>query len=332
MSVWTAPANQGPAIPAVEIPAGYQITTMGRRVGAWLLDRLLEGLLSFIPVIIAIATGAVTLNQQALDQLDWSVSGTANPFAGVTAPLINVHTGPLILAVVVYLALNCLYYAGSWITIGGTPCQRGLGLRVIDISRGGNLSVDAALLRWVLLEGLATCFGAVFLVLFLDYLAKTPTNEWLGTYAYGTTFRSTSFGSLNVLSSLVSGLSSLWLIVLVVTAGRHPARRGLHDRMVGSLVIGRAQAAPTGWPGYAYQPQTWPGYPPQGQGYPPTPPPGYSQGYPPPNWPGYPPQGQGYPPPNWPGYPPQAQAGYPPDGAPTPAPDASGQPPGAPDK
>ena len=127
MSVWTAPANQGPAIPAVEIPAGYQIATMGRRVGAWLLDRLLEGLLSFIPVIIAIATGAVTLNQQALDQLDWSVSGTANPFAGVTAPLINVHTGPLILAVVVYLALNSctmpdpgsrsveLHASGAWV-------------------------------------------------------------------------------------------------------------------------------------------------------------------------------------------------------------------------
>ena len=311
MSGWTAPANQGPAIAAKEIPVGYQVAGMGRRVGAWLLDRFVAGFLGLIPVIVAFATGAVTINQQALDQIDWSVRGTANPFGGVTAPLLQVHTGPLILAVAVYLALSCLYYAGSWMSLGGTPCQRGLGLRVIDVSSGRNLSLDAALLRWALLEGLAICFGSVFLVLFLDYLAKTPTNEWLGTYAYGSTLRTGTFGSLNVLTSVVSGLSTLWLIVLIVSAGRDPARRGLHDRIVGSLVVGRAPAAATAWPGYAYQPQPWSGYSPQG--YPPTPPPGYPQGYPPPNWPGYPPQ---------------APAGYPPDGAPPPPSDASGQPPG----
>jgi uncharacterized RDD family membrane protein YckC len=307
----------------VEVTAGYQVAGMGRRVGAWLLDRLLAGFLGFIPVIVAFASGAVTINQQALDQVDWSVRGTTNPFAGVTEPLIHVHTGPLILAVVVYLALNCLYYAGSWIGMGGTPCQRGLGLRVVDMSSRRNLSVDAALLRWALLEGLAICFGAVFLVLFLDYLAKTPTNEWLGSYAYGSTFRTGTFGSLNVLSSLVSGISSLWLIILIISAGRDPARRGLHDRMAGSLVVGRVPAASTAWPGYTYQPQPqpqpWSGYPPQGQGYQSPPPP-----------PEYP---HGYPPPDWPGYPPQAPAGYPADGAPTLPSDASGQPPAeAPDK
>ena len=317
MSGWTVPANEGPETPAVEVPAGYQLAGMGRRVGAWLLDSLVAGLLGLVPLIVAFVAGAVTINQQALDQIDWSVPGTDNPFAGVTAPLLHVHTGPLILAVVLYVALNCLYYAGSWIGMGGTPCQRGLGLRVVDMSSGERLSLDAALLRWVLLAGLAMFLSAVFLVLFLDYLAKTPTNEWLGTSAYGSTVRTGTFGSLNVLSSLVSGISSLWLVVLIISAGRDRARRGLHDRIVGSLVVGRAQAAPPARQGWTYQaqPQPWPGYQPQGN--PPTPP-------------GYP---QGYPPPNWPGYPPQPSAGYPPDGAPVKPQTPADQPPGgAPDQ
>lgn len=310
MSEWAVPANQGPTAP---MPGGYQVAGMGRRVGAWILDRLLAGFLGIIPVVFALATGAVTLNQQAVDQIDWSVRGTTNPFVDVTAPLINVHMGPLILAAVVYLALTCLYYAGSWMGMGGTPCQRGLGLRVTDASSGGNLSFDAALLRWALLEGLATAFGALLLILVLDYLAKTPMNQYLGTYTYGAAFRTNSFGSLNVLSSVLSGLSSLWLIVLIVSAGRNPARRGLHDRIVGSIVLASAQVPPTARPGYSYPLPNWPGYQPQGQGYPPPPPPEYSQGYPPPNWPGYTPQ-------PWPGYPPGS--------TPTPPPAAPEQLPG----
>ena len=323
MSEWAIP-NQGPTAP---IPADYRVAGMGRRVGAWILDRLLSGFLGIIPVVVALATGAVTLNQQALDQIDWSLRGTTNPFVDVTAPLIQVHMGPLILAVVVYLALSCLYYAGSWMGMGGTPCQRGLGLRVLDVSNGSKLSFDAALLRWALIEGLATAFGALFLVVFLDYMAKTPTNEWLGTYTYGSTFMSGSFGSTYRLSYIVSGISSLWLVVLIVSAGRNPARRGLHDRIVGSIVVARAQAAPTAWPGYSYAPpaappQPWPGYQPQGPGYPPQGP-----GYPPPPPP--PEYSQGYPPPNWPGYSPQPWPGYPPGGTPTPPPDVPTPPAGA---
>ena len=318
MSGWVVPANQGIG---VQLPAGVQVAGMGRRVGAWILDRVLVGFLAIIPVVLALVTGAVTLNQQALDQLR-QADGLYQPFSNVTAPLFNVNTGPLILAVVVYVALNAIYYAGCWVKFGGTPCQRGLNLRVANVTTGENLGIGSALIRWAVLEGIAVCVSAVLIVLVFDSLAKTPTKEWLGYGAYGSIFGGGSFGSVTLISNLVSWGSSIWLIVLIVSAGTHPGRRGLHDRLVGSIVVGPAQAAPS-WPAYPYPAQAWPGYPPQGgpgYQYPPQAWPGYPpqvQGYPPQAWPGYPPQVQGYPPQAWPGYPPQ---GTPPGQSPTPSP------------
>ena len=333
MSGWVVPANQGIG---VQLPPGLYVAGMGRRVGAWILDSLLSGFLTIIPVVLAIVTGAVGLNQQALDQLRQADPEAFQPFSSVTAPLFNVNTGPLILAVVVYVVLHVAYYAGCWVKFGGTPCQRGLGLRVANVKTGENLGIGSALIRWAVLEGIATCISAVFIVLVFDSLAKTPTNEWLGYSAYGSAFGTGAFGGFTLMSNLVSWGSSLWLIVLIVSAGTHSAHRGLHDRLVGSIVVGPAPLAPS-WPAYQYPPQGWPGYPypPSAPGYPPQGGPAYPpQAWPgyqyPPSGQGYPPQGQGYPPQPWPGYPPQG----PPPGQPaTPPPSqpSSGDPPtGAP--
>jgi uncharacterized RDD family membrane protein YckC len=283
MGAWASPQNQ---VPAVALPAGIQVASMGRRVGAWILDRFLAGLLAIVPVVMAIASGAVTLNQQALDQLGQLAPHSYQPFAHVTAPLLNVKTGPLVVAAVVLIGLSAVYYAGCWAWFGATPCQRALNLRVADVESGKNLPIGVALMRWFLLEGLSECLTAVFLVMLLNAIARTPTNEWLGTgnaNVYG------SFGGVGALANLVSGASSLWLIALIVSAGANPARRGIHDRLMGSIVVEPVRAV-AAWPGYP--PQAWPGYPPQA-------------------WPGYPPQA-------WPGYPPQGPAPVPPaaDGQP----------------
>jgi uncharacterized RDD family membrane protein YckC len=295
---------------------------MGRRTGAWILDRFIAGLLALIPFFLAVITGAVGLNQQAIDQLRQSEEAF-QPFADVTVPLIHVNNGPLVLAVVVYIALSAAYYAGSWVMFGATPGQRALGVRVADYATGENLPLGSALVRWGLLEGIAYCISAILLVSFADRIASIPTNEWLGggSSLTGTTGLA-SLGSLGLFANLVSGLSSLWLIVLIVSAGTHPARRGIHDRLVGSIVVERVRAVAT-WPGY---PAQAPGYAPQAPGYPPQAWPGYpaqGPGYPPQAWPGYPAQSPGYAP-QAPGYPPQAWPGYLPQPAPPtqPAPDA----------
>jgi len=338
VSGWVVPANQASAM---QLPAGLQVASMGRRVGAWILDRFVGGLVSSLAVLLAIVTGAVSLNSQALDQIKQIDPEAYRPFSTITAPLLNVNTGLLIAAVVFYVVLSALYYAGCWVKFGGSPCQRALHLQVADMSSGRNLSLVQALLRWALLEGISVIVGAAFLIVLMDDIAATPTNQWLGTDVYGSGFGLGAFGGLTLLSDVVSWGSFIWLIVLIVSAGTHAAHRGLHDRIAGSIVLGPGQAI-AAWPGYPYPaqgspywpaqggpaypypPQAWPGYPPQGPAVPPQGGPAYP--YPPQAWPGYPPQGPAAPPQAWPGYPPQP--GYPPAASPqTPPAEPQAEPP-----
>jgi len=191
LSAWPAPEYQSP----LSSPAEYRFAGMGRRVGAWILDSLLSGLISAIAFVFAIVTGAVGLNQQALDQLSQVPRGAPDPFAGVTAPLLTVHTGPLVATVILLIAISAAYFAGSWMLFGGTPCQRALGLRVVDVTDGEKLSFDAALIRWLLLSGIAGILTGVLAVVVLNWIATTPTNQWLSVAAYGSTRTETSLGA-----------------------------------------------------------------------------------------------------------------------------------------
>jgi uncharacterized RDD family membrane protein YckC len=304
VNAWPAPEFHSP----VPSPAEYRFAGMGRRVGAWILDSLLSGLISAIAFVFAIVTGAVGFNQQALDQLKQVQSGAPDPFADVTAPLFIVHTGPLIAAVVLLIAISVVYFAGSWMLFGGTPCQRALGLRVVDVADGEKLSIDAAVIRWLLVSGIAGILSGVLAVVLLNWMATTPTNQWLSVGAYGSTTTTLSFGGAGGLSNVISWGSTLWSIVLLISAGINPTHRAIHDRLSGSIVIGRVQVVPAGWGGYGTPSQAWPGYQPQGPGYP-APNPQAPQWQQTPQWP------QGSQPQSWPGYQPQ-------DGQPTPLPPA----------
>ena len=258
-----------PYAPAIGPSQGYVVAGMPGRVGAWILDGLLVGLLSLVPVVIALVSGAVTLNQQALDQIGQIQPDTAQPFSSVTVPIISVNFGLLVAAAAVFIAIHVLYYAWGWIEFGGTLAQRALKLRVADNASGANLSVDQALMRWLLLEGISTITGAVFLILFLNAAATTPLNQLFGLDTNIGTSGYRSFG-VTIVSDIVSWGSSLWLIVLAISAGASSVHRGLHDRMVGSIVV-RPAPAYAGWSGYGYPTQAmpygpskqWPGYPPQ---------------------------------------------------------------------
>jgi uncharacterized RDD family membrane protein YckC len=301
MSGWVVPAYQ----PPVPLPPGVVVATMGRRVGAWLLDRLLSGCLFFIPLVMAIVIGAVSLDQQALEQL--RNAPPYRPFDQVTAPIIDVNVGSLWIVAVVYIGLSMAYFAGSWVAWGGTPGQRILGLRVARIEDVRKLSLDAAMLRWGLLDGISLVLSTALTVQLMVELSKIPAQDWLGSVYYYEP--SSTYETLVGWSTIVSLVTAIWLIVLLVTAASHAARRGLHDRIVGSIVVAAAPAVPA-WPGYP--PQGTPYWPPQPQGYQPpgVPPQGYQP--PPAGWPAYPPQ--------WPGYPGAPQGGGPQAGWPQGAP------------
>lgn len=251
--------------PGPQTSQGYAVAGMGRRVGAWILDGFLVGLLTLIPMILALVSGAVSLNQKALDQIQQIEPGTTSqPFASVTVPLLNVDTNMLVVAATIYIALHLAYFAGCWIGFGGTPAQRALQLRVADNASGANLSIDQALLRWALLEGIGTVTGAVFLIFLLNAAATTPLNQLVREDTASTmSIGSGSLGSITLVSNVVSWGSTLWMIILLISAGANSVHRGLHDRLVGSIVLGPAPAYPS-WPGYGYYPQGAPYWPPQG--------------------------------------------------------------------
>jgi hypothetical protein len=280
---------------------------MGYRIGAWFLDGILVGLLGIIPLIGAIVTGAVSWNQQALDQVD----AYSNPFDGVTAPLIKANLSLLVLWVAVYGAINAAYFVVSWVESGATPFQKILKIRVVDRSSSRNLTVSQASLRWFVLNGIGLIVSLIVLVKMVDWVAKTPAEEWLGS---STSYTGGLSAALGVQYTLLSWGSTIWSIVLLITTATNSARCGIHDRLAGSVVLSPMQY-PASWLGYqlppgsiwpapgAYQPG--PGYPPQPGPY--WPAPGQS---PPPPGPGYPPQPGPYwpapgqpPPPPGPGYP-----------------------------
>ncbi|MGZ6314149.1 MAG: RDD family protein [Candidatus Limnocylindrales bacterium] len=307
MGGWAVPANASPD-PMVAVPAGTRLATMGYRIGAWFLDNILVGLLGIIPFIGVIVTGAVGLNQRALDQVDTS---SAFPFDGVTAPFLNWNPGLLAVWAALYVAIRVAYFAGSWVRSGATPCQRSLKIRVVDSSSSRNLTMSQALLRWFFLDGVGIIVSLILAFYLVDWVAKVPTNDWLASrYSYSRGL-SSAFGAEYY---LLSWATTIWSVVLLITAARNGARRGFHDRLARSVVLSPQTVA--SWPGYPPPGAYWPapgGYLPQPGTY-----------YPPPGayWPapgGYPPQpGTYYPPPGtWP--PPQPgawppQPGYPPPG------------------
>jgi uncharacterized RDD family membrane protein YckC len=322
--------------PSVKIPEGMQVAGMGRRIGAWILDDIFGGLLAIIPMIVAIVVRAVSLNQEALDQID-SHRYDIDPLAQVTAPLFTVEMGSLAIIAILYVVMMALYFVWSWIAWGASPAQKLLGLRVADASTGGNLRLDQALLRWVVLTGVTQIIGVITLLLVFDWLAKTPTNEWITYNRYGSATTSGSFG-LGGGYTLLSYGTSLWPIVLVIVTGIDKMKRGWHDKLAGSIVLGPLQySAYAAYPGYGAAP-VWPpqpaGSPPPAPMWPPQP-----AGTPPqaPMWPpqpvGAPPQAPGYPPSAYPGYPPSAYPGYPgypPQAQPPSQPAAPETPPAAP--
>jgi hypothetical protein len=181
VSGWAVPANATPD-PSVAVPAGTRLATVGYRIGAWFLDNLLVGLLGIIPFIGALVTGAISLNQEALDQVD---TYSSFPFDGVTAPLFKENVGLLVFWVAVYVALNAAYFVGSWVGSGATPFQRLLKIRVVDRSSSRNLTLSQASIRWSVLYGVGLIVSLIPLFYLVDWVTKTPTNEWLGSsYRY----------------------------------------------------------------------------------------------------------------------------------------------------
>jgi uncharacterized RDD family membrane protein YckC len=118
-----------------------------------------------------------------------------------TGSVANTGWGALMVGLV-----SAPYCIGMWWLGGATRAQMALGVHVLRATGPQRLSLGAAVLRWALLFGVVSGLGAL--------------------------------GGLNyAVAGLVGWVQPVWLIALIVTTARDPMKRGLHDRLAGSLVV-----------------------------------------------------------------------------------------------
>ena len=104
------------------------------------------------------------------------------------------------------------YFVGSWLGLAGTPVQRVFGARVERARDGGRLHFGQAVGRWILL---GAPFGLVSTL-----LVPPP------------------------LLGAILGLGiAVWYAILSITTARDRRKRGLHDRVAGSVVRRRRRRA-----------------------------------------------------------------------------------------
>jgi uncharacterized RDD family membrane protein YckC len=107
------------------------------------------------------------------------------------------------------VAISGLYFVALW-TSGwqATIGMRLIGIRVLRAADGGTLPLEAALIRWLALEGI------------IQLLAIVPVGQG------------------------ITGLIALiWIVALLLTTATDRLRQGFHDRWAGSVVV---QPAPGG--------------------------------------------------------------------------------------
>ena len=313
MSTWQV-SGQGRTL--MPLPVGLRVAGMGARLGAWFLDLLLFGFVSLIPLFLAIATGAIGLNPEAARQMD------VNPYVQPTVPLLSVNDAALIAWCAVWAVLAIAYAAACWAFFRGLPGQRLLSLQVADAATGKNLALPRAVWRAFLVNGIPAAATAVWVVVACRMLATIVPAE-VGRAGETNYIEATYNNAWGGLLSLCSLASWGWPLLLLISAAVGRDKRGIHDRLARSVVVGRAIASgawgnasgpvagtPYGYP-YGPGPVSGPGAAP-GTGPGSAIGPGYAPWQVYPNGPQPGPTGQ---PPVWPaGYPwpqpPQSDSGY----------------------
>jgi uncharacterized RDD family membrane protein YckC len=133
------------------------------------------------------------------------VLGSTLPAVAADGTRGSVDVGRALVNAVVATIISGLYFVGCWAAFGRTVGQRLLGMVVLREMGGDRLRPSQAFVRWFLLGA----WWGVLAVLLLPI----PAAGWLLALAIG-----------------------VWDLVLLGTTARDGRKRGLHDRLAGSVV------------------------------------------------------------------------------------------------
>jgi len=251
LSGWIEPGR----VPPAEYRARPRIAGIGVRLGAWLIDVAILGFAWFIWLAMAGLAGAVRLNPDAQQQLN------ASPFNLPTATPFETNL-PLLAALGTVFVLFCVIYAAVfWGWRRGTPGQLLLSVEVADAESGRNLNLRQSFMRSIIGIGIPCAWLTVSTVGTLAVASSASWSEVVNPGAGGETSQWAAVPDIGLL------VVAVWLTILLVTTVGGEYRRGLHDRIAGSIVVTRRMlparppagpwsttppqwpAAPAGWPG-----------------------------------------------------------------------------------
>jgi uncharacterized RDD family membrane protein YckC len=136
--------------------------------------------------------------------------------ADVLKAHITVNHGRAIIDAIVATIANAAYFVLSWRSLGGSPGQRLLGIRIGRAMDGGRIELRPAFIRWLLM---GSAFGV--LIVLVD-------------------------GIVPGLRASVAALAVVWQVILLLTVARSPRKQGIHDRAAGTVVVRVARLAR--WP------------------------------------------------------------------------------------
>ena len=192
----------------MSLPLAAPIAPLGRRSAAYLVDSLVIGLAYLV-----------------LGILFDSIFGplvAASP-DGQTLVVVAVNPLRVVLELTATLVVDALYFAGCWSRWGATPAQRALRIRVVLEHAAGSaatgsaaassahntsvaLPLEAAGRRWAVLAVLPIATGSLA-------------------------------GSGAIDASVLAVVNGAWFLLMLVSTAADPHRRGLHDRVAGTIVV-----------------------------------------------------------------------------------------------
>jgi uncharacterized RDD family membrane protein YckC len=185
---WTAPtAPAGTPVPGA---AGFVYADVPNRAIAYIIDAII---LFVINVIVGVILGAIIGPTVTIDS-DFNIQP---------------NIGASLIYALVSTAISGAYFVWSWTSMRASPGQRVLGMQVGNAGDGATLSMNQAVIRWVLL-------GAPF----------------------GIASALTGIGGLGLLIALAA---LAWFIALLVTTAQSPTKQGLHDRYANTVVVKSAR-------------------------------------------------------------------------------------------
>lgn len=181
---------------------------------------------------LALTVGALRVNPAAEQQLQSSPLTLPN-IAPYEANL------PLLAAMLaVFTVLIVAYAALFWAFFRGLPGQKMMSLQVGSATSGRNLGLRRALVRSFVVLGIPMAALAGVLYGVFAFETSVPWSDVINPVPGGPAESWLARWSTLLLMALL--LALLWPLVLLISTALSRTRQGLHDRLSGSLVVGRA--------------------------------------------------------------------------------------------